>query len=68
MCLSTLYRVNDNNERVKLGEYISNVECRDGEYVFTDVMGDEFSVRGCIRSLDLVRNEITIKVDEQEDK
>lgn len=67
MCLSTLYRVNDNNERVKLGEYISNVECHDGEYVFTDVMGDEFSVRGCIRSMDFVRNEITIKVDQQDE-
>lgn len=66
MCLSTLYRIkDDSDEREKIAEYISNVVSRDGEYVFTDVMGEEFSVRGCIRSLDLVRNEITIKVDRE---
>ena len=66
MCLSTLYKIkDDNDEREKIAEYISNVVCRDGKYVFTDVMGDEFSVRGSIRSLDLVKNEITIKVDKE---
>lgn len=66
MCLSTLYKIkDDSDEREKIAEYISNVVSRDGEYVFTDVMGEEFSVRGCIRSLDLVRNEITIKVDRE---
>lgn len=66
MCLSTLYRIkDDSSEREKVAEYISNMISRDGEYIFTDVMGEEYSVRGCIRSLDLVKNEITIKVDKE---
>lgn len=64
MCLSTLYEVID-GERKKLGEYISNVVRRDGEYVFTDVMGEEISLKGTIRSLDLVKNEITIELEKQ---
>ena len=64
MCLSTLYSVKK-DKREKIGEYISNVEGRDGEYIFTDVMGNEFSVKGNIRSMDLVRNEITIELFEK---
>ena len=64
MCLSTLYEVID-GERKKLGEYISNVVSRDGAYVFTDVMGEEISLKGTIRSLDLVKNEITIELEKQ---
>ena len=65
MCLSTLYGIK-NDKKEKLGEYISNVTGRDGEYIFTDVMGNEFSVRGCIRSMDLVRNEITIELEKRQ--
>ena len=64
MCLSTLYEIKG-GERKKLGDYISNVISRDGVYVFTDVMGEEISVKGKIRSLDLVKNEITIEVEQQ---
>ena len=63
MCLSTLYGIK-NEKREKLGEYISNVSFRDGAFVFTDVMGNEFSLKGNIRSLDLVRNEILIDLEE----
>ena len=65
MCLSTLYGIK-NNKREKLGEYISNVNARDGEYVFTDVMGNEFSLRGIIRSMDLVRNEIVMEREQRD--
>ena len=64
MCLSTLYGVRD-GKREKLGEYISNVSFRNCEFVFTDVMGNEFSVKGNIQSLDLVRNEIIIDVEQR---
>ena len=64
MCLSTLYGIK-NDKREKLGEYISSVTFRDGEFVFTDVMGNEFSVKGNIRSPDLVRNEILIDIEER---
>ena len=65
MCLSTLYGIK-NNKREKLGEYISNVNARDGEYVFTDVMGNEFSLRGIIRSMDLVRHEIVMELEQKD--
>jgi predicted RNA-binding protein len=64
MCLSTLYGVK-NNKREKLGEYISNITSRNGEYVFTDVMGNEFSVKGIISSMDFVRNEIVIELEQR---
>ena len=64
MCLSTLYGVRD-GKREKLGEYISNVSFRNGEFVFTDVMGNGFSVKGNIQSLDLVHNEIIIDVEQR---
>ncbi len=64
MCLSTLYEIKEDG-REKLGEYISNVRSRDGVYVFTDVMGNEITIKGCIRSLDLIKNEITIETDKQ---
>ena len=65
MCLSTLYGVR-NDKREKLGEYISNVTMRDGEYVFTDVLGNELTLKGRINSLDLIRNEIIIELEKRQ--
>ena len=65
MCLSTLYGVR-NDKREKLGEYISNVTMRDGEYVFTDVLGNELTFKGRINSLDLIRNEIIIELEKRQ--
>ena len=67
MCLSTLYGIR-NEKKEKLGEFISNMATKGSEYVFTDVMGNEFSVRGSIRSLDLVRNEIIMELENREPK
>ncbi len=62
MCLSTVYVYKVNNaEKTKLCEYISKVEERGGEYVFTDIMGEETAVRAKLRAIDLVKNEILLE-------
>ncbi|MBP0970354.1 MAG: CooT family nickel-binding protein [Oscillospiraceae bacterium] len=64
MCLSTLYGVK-NDRREKMAEYISNVTGSDGLYTFTDVMGNQISLRGIIQSMDLIKNEITIELEKK---
>ena len=39
---------------------------RDGEYVFTDVLGNELTLKGRINSLDLIRNEIIIELEKRQ--
>ena len=60
MCLSTVYKIRD-GEKEKVCEYVSSVKSSDGEFVFTDVMGEEKLVPGKLRSVDLVKNEIIIE-------
>ncbi len=42
-------------------EYVSGVKSADGEFVFTDVMGEEKTVPGKLSSIDLIKNEIIIE-------
>jgi len=62
MCLSTVYQ-EVKGERNKLCEYVSNVVSQDGSITMTDIMGREISVRGTLKSMDLVKNEIIIAGD-----
>jgi predicted RNA-binding protein len=60
MCLSTVYKLKD-GEKEKICEYVSGVKSADGEFVFTDVMGEEKTVPGKLSSIDLIKNEIIIE-------
>ncbi|MBQ9826999.1 MAG: CooT family nickel-binding protein [Firmicutes bacterium] len=60
MCLSTVYKLKD-GEKEKICEYVSGVRNSDGEFVFTDVMGEEKTVPGKLSSIDLIKNEIIIE-------
>ena len=60
MCLSTVYKVK-NDEKEKICEYVSNVENKDGTFIFTDIMGTATTVKGTLRSMDFVKNEILIE-------
>ncbi|MCQ2451601.1 MAG: CooT family nickel-binding protein [Oscillospiraceae bacterium] len=62
MCLSTVYQ-EVKGERSKLCEYVSNVTSSEGSIVMTDIMGREISVRGTLKSMDLIKNEIIIAGD-----
>ena len=60
MCLSTVYE-EINGERSKVCEYVSSVSAGDAGFVLTDIMGREITVRGTLKSLDLIKNEIVIE-------
>jgi predicted RNA-binding protein len=60
MCLSTVYEVSGDS-REKVCEYVSTVRAEDGKVILMDIMGVETVLRGSIRSLDLVNNEILVE-------
>ncbi len=60
MCLSTVYK-KKGEEQEKICEYVSKVERKDDGYVFTDVMGDETTVKGKLLSMDFVKNVILLE-------
>ena len=60
MCLSTVYEIGPEG-REKVCEYVSAVRAEDGRVILVDIMGAETVLRGSIRSLDLVNNEILVE-------
>jgi predicted RNA-binding protein len=60
MCLSTAWKLNDSGEREMLWEYVSGVSASGDTLTLTDLMGNEMTVRGVLRGVDLVKNTITI--------
>ena len=60
MCLSTVYKVNTQGKE-KICEYISKVDTTGNGFAFTDVMGEVTEVKGKLRSVDLVKNEILLE-------
>jgi len=64
MCLSTAWKLNDSGEREMLWEYISGVSAAGDTITLTDLMGNEMTVKGFLRGVDLVKNTITITTKE----
>jgi predicted RNA-binding protein len=60
MCLSTVYALGGGAETL-LCEYVSAVRVCGKNLVFTDITGEETDVQGSIRSVDLVKNIITVE-------
>ena len=60
MCLSTVYEVSPDG-REKVCEYVSAVRAEVGTVILVDILGVETVLRGSIRSLDLVNNEILVE-------
>jgi predicted RNA-binding protein len=63
MCLSTVYAHGNDGAETLLCEYVSAVEVRGKNLIFTDIMGEEIDVAASIRSVDLVKNTITVVCD-----
>ncbi len=63
MCLSTAYKGGTADAQNLLAEYVTGVEAVDGTIRLTDITGEEISVRGALRSIDLIANRIYIDVD-----
>jgi len=60
MCLSTVYR-EVNGEKSKVCEYVSSIESEGDTYTMTDIMGAQYTVKGSLKSLDFIKNEIIIE-------
>ena len=60
MCLSTVYQVeNDNNKMVC--QYVSNMEISNDSIKLTDITGEEIEIKGIVRSVDLIKNVILVE-------
>lgn len=57
MCLSTIY---DENRQV-LAKNVASVTQKDGQLVFTDILGIPVAVTGTVETIDLMDNFIVIK-------
>jgi len=60
MCLSTVYELRDGQEHL-VSEYVSSVDIGKDEVTFTDIVGNQSTVRGSIRNIDLVNNKILVE-------
>ena len=59
MCLSTAYKL-ENGNRVVLGSYVSSVEIDGDSIKLTTLMGEEITLTGIVKNVDLIKNEILI--------
>lgn len=59
MCLSTAYNVNDSDSVIM--EYVSRIDVEGDRITLTDVLGDQRTVEGRIRMVDLTGG--TVKID-----
>ena len=60
MCLSNVYLVSDDSEKL-VCEYASSVSVEGDQIRLTDVIGQEITVVGTILSVDLINNQIKVK-------
>lgn len=59
MCLSTAYKL-ENGNRVVLGSYVSSIEIDGDSIKLTTLMGEEITLTGFVKNVDLIKNEILI--------
>ncbi|MDR1352327.1 MAG: CooT family nickel-binding protein [Treponema sp.] len=60
MCLSTAWELDPFGERKMLCEHVAGLSVAGNTVTLTDLMGNEVSVSGTLRGVDLVKNTITI--------
>ena len=60
MCLSNVYLVSDDSEKL-VCEYASSVSVEGDNIRLTDVIGQEVTVTGTIVNVDLIKNEIRVR-------
>ena len=59
MCLSTAYKL-ENGNRVVLGSYVSSIEIDGDSIKLTTLMGEEITLTGFVKNVDLIKKEILI--------
>lgn len=65
MCLSTVYQLSGGEKRL-LCKNIAAVQQRDGQLIFTDIMGVQTRVDAVIDRIDLMENYIFLKPPERQ--
>ena len=60
MCLSVAYEIRDGNENL-ICEYVAAISLDDGVITLTDIMGEEITIKGVLKSIDLAKNIIKIQ-------
>ena len=60
MCLSTVYEVCDNNEKL-VCQYASGISAKEDTVYITNITGEECEVKGTIKNIDLVKNIILVE-------
>jgi len=63
MCLSTVYSGDTPAPENMLAEYVVSVETEGDAIRLVDITGEELSLRGSLRLVDLVGNHIFIKLE-----
>ena len=63
MCLSTVYKGSEPVSQNILAEYVTNLNIMDGQIDMTDITGEALTVRGSLRSVDLVSNRIFLDLE-----
>lgn len=63
MCLSTVFAVVNGNEN-KIKEYVCNISIDGKNITLTDIMGEEITVVGTLKSMDFVKNLAIIDSEE----
>ena len=59
MCLSTVFEL-WGDERKKVAEHVTGVTIIPGAVKLSDILGAELEIKGSIKSIDLMANEIII--------
>lgn len=60
MCLSTVYE-EVGGERRKVCEYVSGISTDDNGVTLTDIMGQQTTIKGSLKTLDFIKNIIIIE-------
>jgi predicted RNA-binding protein len=61
MCLSTIYKGTDATPENMLAEYVTSIEAKEGVLRLTDITGEELTITGALRHIDLISNHIFIE-------
>ena len=61
MCLSTVYKLENDGSKTMLAQDVAAVRYVDGKLVFSDIMGIPTEAEGTIEKIDLMENYIYIK-------
>lgn len=64
MCLSAVYEVGSGEQKL-LCEYTTAVSFDGGSITFTDIMGEETVITGSLKTIDLVKNIITVEMKKE---